>query len=178
VYTYYKQTCTDEIYVFYVQTTKFGKENGTPQASIPSEMSSLSASRSKEGTRDSYVLVEGGGESGRNSRPRNEIVFKPNVQPDVFTQVAKQSGQTTEQVMRNHEAGKSSAGVAAVGVGSGEKFSFARLRQAISKKVSGAINKVDICVCMFVCVYVCGLLKWSRGPSMRLIYIYVYLIVC
>ena len=27
--------------------------------------------------------------------------------------------------------------------GSGEKFSFARLRQAISKKVSGAINKVD-----------------------------------
>jgi len=60
----------------------------------------------------------------------------------VLTQVAKQSGQTAEQVMRNHEAGKMSGGIAAAGVGSGEKFSFARLRQAISKKVSGAINKV------------------------------------
>ena len=68
--------------------------------------------------------------------------------------------------MRNHEAGKSSGGVAAVGVGSGEKFSFARLRQAISKKVSGAINKVDLCVCLSACVWVCV-------PSIRLIYVCV-----
>ena len=54
---------------------------------------SLSASRNKEGNRESYVMVDSAGESVRNSRPRNEIVFKPNVQPDVFSQVAKQSGQ-------------------------------------------------------------------------------------
>ena len=42
------------------QTAKLGKENGTPQGTpIPSEMSSLSAS--KAGGRDSYVLVDGGG---------------------------------------------------------------------------------------------------------------------
>ena len=54
---------------------------------------SLSATRNKEGNRESYVMVDSAGESVRNSRPRNEIVFKPNVQPDVFSQVAKQSGQ-------------------------------------------------------------------------------------
>ena len=64
-----------------------GKENGTPQASVPPEMSALAGGR---GNRDSYVMVDGGGAGDRNSRPRNEIVFKPNVQPNVFQQVAAQ----------------------------------------------------------------------------------------
>jgi len=35
----------------------------------------------KKKIRDSYVLVDGGGDAARNSRVRNEIVFKPNIQP-------------------------------------------------------------------------------------------------
>lgn len=101
-----------------------GGAAGAGGRALPPEMSSLSAS------------------SAGPRKQRQEIVFKP-VQPDVFSQVAKQTNQKTEDVYRNHEAGVRSQGVAAAGVGSGEKFSFARLRQAISKKVTGAINKVD-----------------------------------
>ena len=50
-------------------------------------------------------------------------------------QVAAQTGQTAEGVMKNHEGGKETGGISSHAVGSGEKFSFARLRQAISKKV-------------------------------------------
>jgi len=96
---------------------------------------SLATSESKG---EGWVVID----QPEPARAKNEIVFKP-VQQDVFAQVAKQTNQSTEQVYRSHEAGRASQGVAASSVGSGEKFSFARLRQAISKKVTGAINKVD-----------------------------------
>ena len=43
----------------------------------------------------------------KKQRPKNEIVFKP-VQQDVFAQVAKQTGRSTEQVYKDHEAGRAS----------------------------------------------------------------------
>uniref|UniRef100_A0A6U6DJ11 GB1/RHD3-type G domain-containing protein n=1 Tax=Guillardia theta TaxID=55529 RepID=A0A6U6DJ11_GUITH len=109
--------------------------------SIPPECSTLASGRSgaQQGARDSWVVLDN---PEPRSRPKNEIVFKP-VQQDVFAQVARQTNRSTEEVYRAHEAGRSSQGVAAASVGSGEKFSFARLRAAISKKVTGAINKVD-----------------------------------
>jgi len=94
----------------------------------------------QDGKGEQWVMLDKSKQQA--ARPKNEIVFKP-VQQDVFAQVAKQSGRTTEDVYKAHEAGKASQGVSASTVGSGEKFSFARLRQAISKKVSGAITKVD-----------------------------------
>lgn len=53
------------------------------------------------------------------------------------SQVAQQTKRTTEDVMRAHENARKAQGngVAAAEVGSGEKFSFSRLRQAITKKV-------------------------------------------
>jgi len=94
---------------------------------LPSEVSALSRNS----------VTPGG-------RPKNEIVFKP-MQQDVFAQVAKQTNRTTEEVQRAHENARSGGGngVAAAQIGSGEKFSFSKLRQAITKKVSGAMSKVD-----------------------------------
>ena len=59
-------------------------------------------------------------------------------------QVAAQTGQTAEGVMKvDHERGKEIEGISSHAVESGEKFSFARLRQAIDKK-SVSINAVSI----------------------------------
>ena len=60
----------------------------------PKSQTSTYASRER-------VQVEGGGGETRNSRPRNEIVWKPNAQPNVYAQVAKQSGMTEEQVSKS-----------------------------------------------------------------------------
>jgi len=43
----------------------------------------------KKKNRDSYVLVDGGGDASRNSRVRNEIVFKPNIQPVFWSPLSR-----------------------------------------------------------------------------------------
>jgi hypothetical protein len=98
---------------------------------------------------EASVLQANGSNSGSDSareRAKNEIVFKPHAATEtVYDQVAKQTNRSKDEVMRAHENAKrdGNSGVAAAAVGSGEKFSFAKLRQTISKKVSLAIHNVD-----------------------------------
>jgi hypothetical protein len=98
---------------------------------------------------EASVLQANGSNTGSDSareRAKNEIVFKPHAATEtVYDQVAKQTNRSKDEVMRAHENAKrdGNSGVAAAAVGSGEKFSFAKLRQTISKKVSLAIHNVD-----------------------------------
>ena len=67
--------------------------------------------------------------------------------------------------MRNHEAGKSSGGVAAVGVGSGEKFSFARLRQVCVLLLQNVVSYYRMCSLTIECVLLLAREVFIRAPA-------------
>uniref|UniRef100_A0A6U4MJE7 Uncharacterized protein n=1 Tax=Hemiselmis andersenii TaxID=464988 RepID=A0A6U4MJE7_HEMAN len=101
--------------------------------------------RAQQGGKESWVVVQGSQAPPPAARAKQEIVWKSAAQPDVFTQVAKQTNRTEADVKKAHDRAvkEGDSGVAAASVASGQRFSFASLRAAVTNRVATVVTKVD-----------------------------------